>query len=315
MMSFFRTDKIKNQKHMKTQAFLRAKIFITSLSDNCQFLIRKSVKRISFFPSLYCKASMTVEASIAVPLFLFFIINILLAFDMLHLHSRIAGAMHQTGNQMIFSGYAYKSVEEKGISLEGISSVILSEGYARGKVISLLGSDYLNNTCLEAGTAGLHFMKSSVMKENDVVDLIASYRVKPLIRTIGFPSFPMENRYYGRAWTGYDVENGLGDRNDEDPIVFVAETGVVYHLSRSCTYLCPSVEMISAFMKEDIRNEYGEKYYACERCGEGGIPAILYITGQGNRYHNSLHCSGLKRTVHSMHLSEAGGKGRCSKCG
>ncbi len=314
-MSFFWVNKAKDYNHIKNQAILRARFSSAILNNNRLLFKKKSEKRISFFPFLSCKASMTVEAALAVPFFLFFMINVLVVFDMLRLHGNIAGAVHQIGNQMAFCGYAYKNMEVPESSFsDDISSVVISEGYARGRVISLLGTDYLDHTCLSSGAAGLHFVKSSIMKESDVIDLIASYKVKPLIGIIGFPDFPMENRYYGRAWTGYDVENGQGGQ-EEDPIVFIAETGVVYHMLRSCTYLCPSINMISAFEKDNIRNAQGEKYYACERCGKSGIQAVLYITMQGNRYHNSLKCSGLKRTIYTVHLSEAGGKGKCSKCG
>ena len=47
----------------------------------------------------------------------------------------------------------------------------------------------------------------------------------------------MENRYYGRAWTGYDVEKRMNGENGEDPIVYIAENGAVYHIARNCAYL------------------------------------------------------------------------------
>ena len=312
-MSFFRIYIICHYKHIKTQAFLRAKIYIIKfLKKINSFNIIE--KRILLFSSLKCKASMAVEAAIAIPFFLFFIMNILFAFDMLRLHSNLMGAMHQVGNKMAFHGYAYQQAEEAGITLpKELSSVIMSQGYVRNKVITTLGSDYLDHTCLVAGTSGLQFLKSSIMQE-DIIDIIATYRVRPFIKVIGFPDFPMENRYYGRAWTGYDVVGGQGGEHKGYPIVYVADTGVVYHITRNCTYLCPSIEMISMGMKEEVRNENGGKYYACERCGSNGMQPILYITLQGNRYHCSLQCSGLKRTIYAVHLSEVGGKGQCSKC-
>lgn len=275
-------------------------------------------KRMSFFSSLHKKqyrASMAVEAAMAVPFFLFFLINILCVFDMLRLHGKLTAAMHQTGNRMAFYGYAYKQAGNGDALLsEGLDSVVLSEGYARGRVIDILGEDYLNHTCLASGTGGLHFLKSSIMKEDDVIELTVSYKVKPVVKVIGFPDFLMENRYYGRAWTGYDVERKAGD-SGEDPIVYVAQTGDVYHMARNCTYLNPSVEAVVAAAAEDLRNDSGGRYYPCDRCSISEFQPVVYITSQGSRMHGSVNCSGLKRTVYTIHLSEVGDRGRCSKCG
>ena len=226
------------------------------------------------------------------------------------------GAMHQAGNKMAFYGYAYRSgFGEEGLLSGEADSLILSEGYARRKVINILGEDYLNHTCLASGTSGLHFIKSSVMKEDDRIELVASYKVKPFINIIGFPDMPMENRYYGRAWTGYDVAGRAEGGEGEDPVVYIAETGTVYHIARNCAYLNPSVEAVSKAMASELRNEGGGKYYSCGSCKGNNFQPVVYITSYGNRIHSSLSCSGLKRTVYTVHLSEVKGKGKCSKCG
>ena len=65
-----------------------------------------------------------------------------------------------------------------------------------------------------------------------------------------------------------------------------------------------------------LRSENGNKYYACEICAEKiNNNQIVYITNQGERYHVRLNCSGIKRTVLMVRLSEAGGRLPCSKCG
>lgn len=294
-MSFFRINKTSKHKQFHFQWPLRV------MGD----------KRTSLFPScLYCvkiKASMAVEAALVIPIFLFFIMNILFSFEILRLHSNLLSAMHQTGNKMAFYGYAYKEIPSE-------IPQVMTIGYARGNVVGMLGNDYLDKTCLSFGSAGLSFARSSIMEENDVIDLIASYKIRPFIRVIGFSDFSMENRYYARAWTGYDVVNGTTFEFWEDPIVFITETGVVYHMIRTCTYLNPSVEIVSLSVTDTLRNTNGEKYYACERCENGFGQGYVYITSQGNRYHSLLQCSSLKRTIYSVHLSEVGEKRQCSKC-
>ncbi len=300
------------------------KILLLKLSLK-QFSL-KSKKRMSFFSPLpiaesvpggrKLKAGMAVEASLCLPLFLFFLLNVLTAFDMLRLHGNLAAAMHQTGNQMAFYGYAYRAAAgEEAVFTDGLDSLVMSEGYARGRVVNILGKEYLEHSCLSAGTSGLHFLKSSVMENNDVIELVASYHVKPFLKIMGFPDFPMENRYYGRAWTGYDVTGGQDGAADSDPVVYVAKNGTVYHTARNCTYLNPSVEAVPAGTTAGLRNESGGKYEPCGRCRISQYQALVYLTAQGDRIHGSLQCPGLKRTIYAIRLSEAGGKGKCSKCG
>ena len=298
-MSFFWINQENNYKRYQN-IILRAKIF--SLTN---ILSKRFEKRISPFFSLSLKASMAVEAAMAIPFFLFFFINILSVFDILRLHGNIMAGLHQSGNEIAFSEYGGNNPFGSGI---------LAVGYAKGKVTRLLGVDYLNNTCLSGGASGLHFGESSVMKQGDIVELVVSYQVKPSIKLIGFSNFWMENKYYGRAWTGYDVENKESDASQIDPVVYIAKSGTVYHTQRNCTYLNPSVTMISDTMIEGARNEGGGKYLPCERCDGGSLSVVVYITSDGNRYHGSLGCPGLKRTVYAVRLSETAGKGKCSKC-
>ena len=106
-------------------------------------------------------------------------------------------------------------------------------------------------------------------------------------------------------------KGGFG--KEEDETVYVTETGLVYHKDYHCTYLDLSIRMVQGKEISGLRNESGGRYYACEHCGgKGGGSA--YITDYGDRYHSSLSCSSLKRTVYAVPLSEVIGKGACSKC-
>ena len=52
---------------------------------------------------------MTLEASLALPFFLFAVLNILFAVNIIGTQSRINAAMHQVGNKLAFAGYAYET--------------------------------------------------------------------------------------------------------------------------------------------------------------------------------------------------------------
>lgn len=300
-MSFLRSG---HKKPIKTTAHsLRA----LSLS----FL--RSLKRASLITSLK-RGSMTLEASFVLPFFLFAVLNILFAVNIISAQSRISAALHQVGNKMAFAGYAYEKTAGS-ILPDGLAGVILSQGYARGQVLESVGRNYLDQSCVEGGSGGVSFAGSSVMGEGDIIDLKVSYRVRPFVKLMGFEGFSMSQRYYGKAWTGYDVMSTVSDVNIEDPMVFITKLGTVYHLDRNCTYLNPSVKVVSAEAVVDLRNQSGGKYYACGSCCRTGAQEQVYVTEYGDSYHSQINCSGLKRTIYTVPLSQTGGRGRCSKCG
>lgn len=257
---------------------------------------------------------MTLEAAFALPFFLFAVINILYAVNIIGTQSRINAALHQTGNKMAFAGYVYDRTVGSAIP-ESVAGVAMTQLYARGQILEYIGRSDLDHSCVTGGAAGVSLAGSAVMGEGDIIDLRVSYRVKPLISVMGFDGFAISQRYYGKAWTGYDVTQHVSDLSQEDPMVYITETGTVYHIDRNCTYLNPSVESVAAAAVDTMRNQAGGKYYPCEICGGSKAQGQVYITRQGSSYHSQINCSGLKRTIYTVPLSQVGGRGRCSKCG
>lgn len=309
-MPFLRIHIKKNKKN-STANSLRAHLVI--LYRNVP------LKRASPFASPTLKGALTVEAAFALPLFLFCMIQIMSAINMIGTQSRLNAALHQTGNKMAFAGYAYEKAAG-GILPEEIASAALTEFYARSQIVNYVGEKYLEQSCIKGGTAGISLNGSSIMKQNDVVEICLSYQVQPLLAPPGFCNFTVKQRYYGRAWTGYDVEGSVSDFTTKEAMVYITETGTVYHCNRNCTYLNPSVEAVSALEIEDIRNGSGGKYHLCGTCaGKKGSSLqkeeILYVTSEGSSYHTMITCSGLKRTIYTVPLSEVGGRGKCAKCG
>lgn len=260
-------------------------------------------------------ASLTVEASIVLPLFLFAIIQLLTAVDIIRASSIVESALHQTAGEMAVYGYAYARISDGVDGLEEmLVSAALSTSYVKQQAHLQIGNS-LDKSSVSGGREGLSFLQSKIMVQ-DMVDLVVTYQVEPTLSLMGFSKFSMAERCRMRAWTGYDNEkNQLLENDTDDEMVYITEHGAVYHRNSHCTHIDLSVEASVIGVVESLRNDYGEKYSPCEKCWRAGEFGGVYITSQGNRYHKSINCSGLKRTIIAIKLSETGGRPPCSKCG
>ena len=99
-----------------------------------------------------------------------------------------------------------------------------------------------------------------------------------------------------------------------DRLSISTEKGTVWHSDYQCSYLQLSIQYVQYSELQNMGNEGGGKYHKCEQCVYRQAMNGVYITSYGNRYHNSLNCSSLKRTIRAVHKSEVAGRGGCSKC-
>lgn len=149
-----------------------------------------------------------------------------------------------------------------------------------------------------------------------VIDLCEPVYYKPEWFPVPIPGRSVAVRGRVHAWTGRDLEENSGlPSEEENRLVYVTEYGSVYHTRSECTYLELQIRRVPAALVPGMRNAGGERYHACEKCvGKGGMHGLVYITGEGECYHNSSRCSGLTRKVHLVPVSEAEGMHICSRC-
>lgn len=269
-------------------------------------------KRMSSCSSKRFQASMTVEACFVLPFFLFAFLNIISILELYRLQGNMSAAMHDTVKNMAVYGYEYRAL--RGESAGGAESLGLTYLYAANKVKSKLGTGYLDNSPIVGGASAIGWFRSSVMEDDDCIDLLADYRIRPPAAVVGFEECRMYNRLRTRAWTGYDNAGAGAGGDSEEEIVYITPEGEVYHRSRTCTHLKLSIVAVDKSFLESERNDSGEIYYPCEECGDR-CGNTVYITSYGNRYHATLGCSKLKRTVMAVPISQVGDRGACSKCG
>ena len=89
---------------------------------------------------------------------------------------------------------------------------------------------------------------------------------------------------------------------------------LIAKLSKDCHYLDLSIHTVSAGDIDEARNANGGKYYPCS-CAKHAAAGSYYVTDYGTNYHADLSCSGLKRTIREVDISEVSSMHACPKCG
>lgn len=279
----------------------------------------KKIDRTScIISSLYQRGSLAVETSLLLPIFIFFFLHLISILQFLSCHSRIEAALHQCARNLSVYAYAYnKEDTECDNSGEQSSEWIkktVSSIYVKMQTEQRVGKDHLEHSLIVQGAQGIDYRVKALSKEQQWIDLAAVYEVRPMFAFPGVMDIRLMNRCRMRSWTGYQVTDRQSGEREQT--VYVTEHGSVYHLSAACTHLRLSVRQTAAAGVSSLRNQNGGKYYPCEICTKQNRQGNLcYITEHGNRYHHSLSCSGLKRNVREIPLSEAQNVAACSRCG
>lgn len=270
-------------------------------------------KRASSVISITKEGSLTIEAALVIPIFLFAVMSILSFTDILRLQMKIDSSLSQCAKELAVYGHAGDEISEKSIGeLSFGAETLFSETYVRGRVISQTGGEYLEWSPMK-NAAAMHFSGSRIM-ENDRIELRCSYYVTPFFSLSAKAGFLTGSTAVARAFTGYDNLKGQNSSQKEE-LVYITPQGSVYHRQRGCHYLDLSIEKVFIEALAGMRNQDGEIYHQCERCINIGNQRTVFITGYGNRYHRDILCSGLRRTVEMIPLSQTGGRKPCSKCG
>ena len=256
-----------------------------------QMACHTSAGRASVFTSI--KGSITLEAAAAVPIFFFAVLCLLFLMEIMAVQTAVRSGLQYAGKQAAAKAYPVAA---------------LMPGQIESDVVNAIGAERLERSIVEGG---IDCSGSRMSARTGAAELSAVYRVRIPLPIFQIPLLEYEQTMRIKGWTGYE-KTGFGSEGDET--VYVTETGLVYHTDYHCSHLELSIRMVNRSEVGEMRNESGGKYHACERCGRSGAGGV-YITDTGDRYHGTLSCSGLKRTVYAVPVSEVIGKGACSRCG
>lgn len=303
------------------------------------------------------QASLTVEAAFILPIFLYLIIIFLYFFQIMTIQEKIQMGITEAAREISQYTYIYKDIIKNNIDKQENNTKYVKENQTESNdkveeeqkdlekdilkeypiVSSLLGGTFLKlnlqryinpkelkNTCIKGGYSGISFLHSSILEQDDIIDIICVYRVKIPVPFIFVKGFTMVQRVKTRGFVGTtllgdtkyreDVETGEGKQE----IVYITEHGIVYHESLTCSHIKLSIQYVLFEEVEQLRNESGGKYKKCQLCVKNEKPSIekcVYIAKDGDRFHNTISCSGLKRTIITIKKSEINGREPCKRCG
>lgn len=212
--------------------------------------------------------------------------------------------------------------ETKQSSVEALVATAIDSAYFKIMLSQYVDEEQINNSCIKGGMSGISTFMSNYMSEGDDIDIVISYFLKIPVPFFSISDIPVLQRVRVRGFTGYKPESKKGSNEEEQEgdktLVYIAETGNVYHTTKECSHLKLSIEEAEYSHLDNLRNDSGGKYYSCSICiakTEHNNLSSIYITKSGDRYHSSLNCSGLKRTVRTITLNQVGNKTLCTRCG
>ncbi len=246
---------------------------------------------------LWKRGSMTIEAALAIPLFLFAVLCLVYLLEIQTVKFSISAA-------------AYSAAKNAAEEIPVIS--ILNPVKLKADIVNAVGSERLERSIVEGGSSGLHCWTSYYDAQDGIIHMRVNYRVRLPLPGYTGAGTKISHEFDIKAWTGYQKP---GVESEDDTIVYITDTGVVYHINYQCPVLQLSIQFVPYSDLAHLRNEDGGRYHACEKCVHGSTMAGIYVTNYGNKYHNSLNCSGLKRSIRAVRKSEVAGRRECSRCG
>ncbi len=258
------------------------------------------IGRVAGSPLPEGRGSITIETALVLPLFLFGMFLVMDLFSMFAIYMGVERALDIEAKKLATVAYEDWGPSEETVKADILS--ILSENYGRIPVAG--GEDGLS-----LGGSDLH--------NREIIAIQADYIFEPAFDIFDITNIEMTHRRVMHTWIGY--EQGLYGRAEdgEDIIVYVARNGTVYHRSIACSHIRLSISETTGAAVGSLRNADGARYKPCSYCHARISDGVLYVAANGDRFHNSLNCGGLTRTVRSMRLSEAIANGLrgCSRCG
>lgn len=282
-------------------------------------------KRPCLYTSHAFKGSITLEAAIALPLFLLVSLTIIYIINVMYLQLSLQIALEETARNISKTAYISSefyslateqqrdSLEENPSLIENIGASIISIPYIQNCFLDEDTKKILENSSVENGSNGLSFSLTSVDMSTNIVDIVVTYKVTiPFISGDLF-SFNLSNRCYMQIYMGKDMER---EQADTSFYVYFTSYGKVYHTNKYCMYLLNYTKAIRYrdFLLQDALNNclLCSSHVTTEQLYKDN--PIIYITSDEYTYHTTLDCQSFTKDVFRIKRTSLEEDELCEEC-
>ncbi|MCR5672844.1 MAG: pilus assembly protein [Lachnospiraceae bacterium] len=239
----------------------------------------------------YKKGSLTVEAALVLPIFMTGLLALVSVLFMCNVCHRIQASLLIEAQDLCVK---YRSGQMPDISV--VKDEITEN-------ITNADLKFIDN-----GIDGIDMSESTL--DGEYIKLCVTCDLVPLTDSFGILKIPLKRTVLAHVWCGY--ENGLFE-NEE--YVYITDDSDVYHRDRDCSHIKLTIRRTGPDEVVNIRNNDGKRYRSCEICHGSLSDDVLYVTPEGDRYHKSITCPGLKRTVRAVNINSVTDRRPCGRCG
>lgn len=292
---------------------------VFNCKDRCSHLL-KYVRRAFLFSSR--KGSLTLEAAIALPLYMFFLIAILYILNILHIQNVFQAAMEEASRKINSYAYVAEQFEELkeeeraavgsqdpgfvlNLAKHQISKITIRNSFFTEQIKNIADSSYIKN-----GSKGI-IISLGGNDLSEYIDFNISYMVQLPFLPSGIFYIPITQRCYFKPFVGTDITEKKGGYCE---YVYITATGSVYHTTPYCTYLNRYYDVITD-EQLNVTWDTAEGYHACPHCAYNQPigPASFLCPGR-NVYHNRTDCIYIETFVYKIPKDKTGIMPMCSRC-
>lgn len=255
----------------------------------------KQEKRTSQSASM--EGSMTVEASIVLPLLLCALVGFCMLGKIYVFQQEVETALLETARQLGRKEHLYTKKEKEGGTIY-LAKSLFKKQKKQGDFTKELEVSFYS------------FLKSDYIEETGELDLCVDYQIRIPLLLLGTWKVPLRAEVCQKAWNGYYPT--AEERSASEGYVYITEDGEVYHKDSQCYHLHVTIKEVH---QVDAYYDGETEYDPCSFCvKEGEKQSKLYITEEGDCYHEDGSCSGLTRRVRVVTLEEGSKRRPCKEC-